>query len=106
MAPATALANSTHGQFRQQPRSTVKAGADTMAGGAGNDLYLVDNAGDVITESSGAGTDSVKSSSVTYILGANVENLDARRQRRHQCHRQHAWPTLSPAIPATTCSMV
>ena len=45
-----------------------------MAGGLGNDTYLVDNAGDVVTEALNEGTDSV-SSSVTYTLGANVENL-------------------------------
>ena len=30
------------------------AGADTMTGGAGNDTYMVDNAGDVVTESAAA----------------------------------------------------
>lgn len=51
-----------------------KAGADTMAGGVGNDLYVVDQAGDVVTEATNEGTDTV-SSSVTYGLGVNVENL-------------------------------
>jgi Ca2+-binding RTX toxin-like protein len=49
-------------------------GADTLIGGAGNDTYTVDNTGDVLTELAGEGTDSVNSS-VTYTLGANVENL-------------------------------
>ena len=49
-------------------------GADTMIGGAGNDTYVVDNAGDVITENANEGTDTVQSS-VTYTLGANIENL-------------------------------
>ena len=49
-------------------------GADIMVGGIGNDHYIVDNAGDVTTEALNAGTDTV-SSSVTYTLGANVENL-------------------------------
>src|SRR6185369_15021185 len=31
------------------------AGADTMIGGKGNDSYVVDNAGDVVTEVIGAG---------------------------------------------------
>ncbi|MFC3146192.1 calcium-binding protein [Piscinibacterium candidicorallinum] len=50
------------------------AGADTMQGGAGNDVYIVDNAGDVVTESANEGTDRVESS-VSFVLGANVENL-------------------------------
>jgi len=49
-------------------------GADTMAGGLGNDLYFVDNAGDVVTEASSTGTDTVLSS-ISYTLAANVENL-------------------------------
>ena len=50
------------------------AGSDTMAGGAGNDSYLVDAAGDVVTEIAGGGTDVVQSS-INYTLGSEVENL-------------------------------
>ena len=50
------------------------AGADSLAGGAGNDVYIVDNTADTVTESGGAGTDRVVSS-VGFALPANVENL-------------------------------
>jgi Ca2+-binding RTX toxin-like protein len=52
------------------------AGADNMSGGEGNDIYEVDDAGDVVTEVAGAlgGTDRIDSS-VSYVLGANIENL-------------------------------
>jgi Ca2+-binding RTX toxin-like protein len=49
-------------------------GADTLVGGIGNDTYVVDNAGDVVTENAGEGTDTVQAS-VTHTLAANVENL-------------------------------
>lgn len=52
------------------------AGADIMSGGLGNDIYVVDNINDVVTESAGQGNDSVQ----TFVtlngeLWANVENL-------------------------------
>jgi Ca2+-binding RTX toxin-like protein len=50
------------------------AGTDTMQGGAGNDTYVVDNIGDIVTETLNQGTDLIQSS-VTYTLASNVENL-------------------------------
>jgi Ca2+-binding RTX toxin-like protein len=63
---------------------------DTLAGGAGNDIYRVFNSnysgtatpsglGDAVQENLGAGTDTVYTS-VSYVLGANVENLIAADQ--------------------------
>jgi Ca2+-binding RTX toxin-like protein len=49
-------------------------GTDTMAGGAGNDTYIVDNTGDMVTESADSGMDTMISS-VTYSLTTSVENL-------------------------------
>ncbi|WP_188128349.1 S8 family serine peptidase, partial [Propionispora hippei] len=49
-------------------------GWDTMAGGLGNDIYIVDNARDMVTENAGEGMDIVQAS-ITYTLGSNVENL-------------------------------
>ncbi|MGO4706091.1 calcium-binding protein [Microvirga sp. 2MCAF38] len=51
-------------------------GADKMQGGIGNDVYYVDNAGDTVTEGTGEGYDTVFTST-DYILGANVEALEA-----------------------------
>jgi hypothetical protein len=51
-----------------------EAGADRMEGGAGNDLYAVDNVGDVVVEASGEGTDTVRST-ISYTLTDTVENL-------------------------------
>ncbi|MDP2760911.1 MAG: Ig-like domain-containing protein [Sideroxyarcus sp.] len=52
------------------------AGADTMTGGLGNDTYVVDISGDVIAETSTLASeiDTVQST-ISYSLGANVENL-------------------------------
>lgn len=50
------------------------AGADILTGGAGDDTYVVDVAGDVVTEQANDGTDLVQSL-ISYTLGANVENL-------------------------------
>jgi Ca2+-binding RTX toxin-like protein len=51
-------------------------GADKLLGGRGNDTYMVDNTGDIVTESSTVATeiDTVESS-ISYTLGSNVENL-------------------------------
>jgi Ca2+-binding RTX toxin-like protein len=50
------------------------SGADTLIGGAGDDTYIVDNVSDLTIENVDEGIDTVISS-VTYVLGANVENL-------------------------------
>ncbi len=50
-------------------------GADTMYGGRGNDLYIIDNIGDVVSEVAGEGTDTVNSL-IDYTLNVNVENLN------------------------------
>jgi len=51
-------------------------GADFMVGYAGHDLYYVDNVNDVAYEDANGGTDMV-ATTVSYILGSNVENLQA-----------------------------
>jgi len=53
-------------------------GADNMTGGDGNDIYYVDNDNDQVNEGAGgsSGSDEVRTS-ISYTLGANVENLTA-----------------------------
>ncbi|HEV2747964.1 MAG TPA: pre-peptidase C-terminal domain-containing protein [Allosphingosinicella sp.] len=50
------------------------AGADTMIGGLGDDMYVIDEAGDIVKEVAGAGADGVQSF-VSYALAPEVENL-------------------------------
>src|SRR5262245_13685068 len=51
-----------------------QGGADTMSGGLGNDVYFVDNSGDLVFENVGDGNDAVFSV-IDYTLTANVETL-------------------------------
>jgi Ca2+-binding RTX toxin-like protein len=51
-------------------------GADTLIGGSGNDTYIVDNVKDVVTETSTLSSEiDTVVSSLSYTLGANLENL-------------------------------
>ncbi|RUR71925.1 proprotein convertase P [Variovorax guangxiensis] len=50
------------------------AGADVLRGGAGGDTYIVDSSSDSVVENVGEGIDTVQAS-LSYSLGANVENL-------------------------------
>src|SRR5262245_13937456 len=45
-----------------------------MYGGAGDDIYYVDNVGDIVVENAGAGIDTVFST-VNLVLTANMETL-------------------------------
>ena len=49
-------------------------GADTLSGGPGNDAYIVNSATVTLMESANQGTDTAQAS-VSFILGANFENL-------------------------------
>lgn len=50
------------------------AGVDGMLGGAGDDTYIIDSTSDAMEELANEGIDLIKSS-VSWTLGANVENL-------------------------------
>ena len=79
---------------RQRPGQHARRDADIdkLIGGKGDDTYIVDNAKDVVTESTAGalgGTDTVKSSD-SFILGMNVENSHPDRQQEFLRHRQRA----------------
>jgi Ca2+-binding RTX toxin-like protein len=54
-------------------------GADVMAGYSGDDTYIIDNAGDVVVEEAGRGSDAVYTS-LSFVLsaGSSVETIGAR----------------------------
>jgi len=54
------------------------ATADVLLGTAGDDIFLVDNTGDRITEAANAGFDRVETTLDNYTLPANVEELIRR----------------------------
>lgn len=51
------------------------SGVDTMRGGVGDDIYVVENTADAVIENAAEGTDLVRSTASSYTLSANVENL-------------------------------
>ena len=51
------------------------AGADTMIGGTGNDTYYIDDAGDMVIEQPGEGTDEIRTTLLTFTLAPDQENL-------------------------------
>ncbi|WP_430463552.1 beta strand repeat-containing protein [Tabrizicola sp.] len=50
-------------------------GIDLMEGGTGNDTYVVDHANDKVLERASTGGVDLVESSVSYVLGSNLENL-------------------------------
>ncbi|HEY0413115.1 MAG TPA: calcium-binding protein [Allosphingosinicella sp.] len=50
-------------------------GADMLVGRGGNDVYLVDNEGDVVVELAGQGLDEVRTTLAAYALPDDVEKL-------------------------------
>ena len=59
-------------------------GGDWMEGGAGDDVYFVDNAGDTVVERAGEGIDEVRTVfAAASLLGSHVENLTASTDVAH-----------------------
>ena len=85
-----------------------------MAGGSGNDIYYVDNAGDQVIEAAGGGSDNVYAS-VDYTLAAGQEieflrvygsaGPDAHRQRAGQLPDRRVGNDTLDGGAATTRSM-
>ena len=50
-------------------------GNDTLDGKGGNDPYYVDSAADIVIESANGGVDTVQTTTASYTLSNNVENL-------------------------------
>lgn len=79
-AAINAFGNAANNQLVGNSASNIldgRAGADVMTGGNGSDTYIVDSAGDQVAESNATpagGIDTVRSS-VSFALGANIENL-------------------------------
>ena len=71
-----------------------------MAGGAGNDTYFVDNAGDVVNEAVGQGTDTVMASvnysltagsEIEFLRGTGTSGLSLTGNERCQHCRRYQW---------------
>jgi Ca2+-binding RTX toxin-like protein len=54
---------------------TASAGGQTLQGGAGDDIYVVNSASVTVTEAASAGNDTVFTSLASYSLPSNIETL-------------------------------
>ena len=84
-----------------------RGGADVMQGLGGNDTYYVDNAGDIVDEAAGGGSDWVLTSvSYTLTAGQEIESLSTTNNAGTARSTSPATPSgrRSPATPAPTSS--
>ncbi len=68
-------ADNSYGQGGNDTLTDGGDAADTMLGGTGDDIYIVQNSGSSTIEFVGEGTDEVRTTFSVYGLQANVENL-------------------------------
>ncbi|MCK7498737.1 MAG: hypothetical protein MZW92_55215 [Comamonadaceae bacterium] len=73
--------------LRRRHARTAVTGADRLEGGFGGDVFIVDDAGDVVVELAGQGNDRV-STALTAALPANVEALTLSGSGQRGRHRQ------------------
>jgi serralysin len=52
--------------------SILSEGADILAGGTGNDNYVIDDAGDVVTELANEGNDTLQTYLINTPLSASI----------------------------------
>ena len=81
------------------------AGADTLAGGEGNDTYVLDRAGDIVTESDAEGTDTVIiqfKQTGTYTLADAIENATLSNSKNFNLIGNSAENTLTGNAKANT----
>ena len=62
-----------------------KAGADTMQGGLGDDIYVIDNLKDQVDESSGGGSDTIQIATAFDLQALTI--AIRRRHRERHTHR-------------------
>lgn len=78
MAPRPKRPGESDGPFEPDTYGYDYGGASTMAGGWGDDTYIIDNVGDRIVEMRGQGTDTaVLVTGNRYTMEANVDNARA-----------------------------
>ena len=87
---------------RRRRHDVLRGGAeaDAMQGGAGDDIYHVDNGEDLAVEFANEGNDTVQTT-VSFALGQHVENLIAYSDAGLMLAAT-ALPTSSSAAAATT----
>ena len=96
------IENVTGGSGADTLRANGNAQINNLAGGLGDDTYFADN-GDTITEAADAGTDQVFTTSATFTLAANVENLTFTGAATSMAPATGR-TTSSPAMAAPMCS--
>jgi Ca2+-binding RTX toxin-like protein len=73
--PEVIAANAGANSISVFTNTSTGAAPNTLVGGTGDDIYVVSNSGDIITEYAGEGSDEIRTTLASYTIGAHVENL-------------------------------